>query len=319
MSFTYSGTSSTCSNSLYNPLSDPSDNITGDPSGNWSYWLYKYSGSGNAETISFKPKDFLNSSGDEDKDYYMCLISQGGSGGPAGLNSYVDTYDGYTYNLTAYGGSGGGGGGGQVYTNSFSTNSDTVTVTLYPCGKATPSQYSYNGNTIKVAYGYSGVSGGDGVFNENGRVNDTYGNYNMTSVYTGGGGAGGNTSNTGSGGDSNTSIIYRYGGAGGNGGGFGPFSNPLPDVGIPMNYSSPGAAGSAISIYGGPAYGGTNGSPGEQNGSIQGAAGATTVNFLDGTSATIAAGGLGGYGGTYSPQSGQAGNSSAFMFYYSLS
>ena len=310
MSFTINSLGTTLTSTTCNPLTNESPT-----SGSWKYYYYKYSQSGTTDTITFTPKDFLDGSGNEDKDYYMCLISQGGSGGPAGLKSYVGTYDGYTYNLTAYGGSGGGGGGGQVYTNSFSTNNDTVTVTLYPCGKTTPSQYSYNGNTIKVAYGYSGVSGGDGIFNMNGKLGSD--GYEITSVDTGGGGAGGNTSNSGSGGDSNTSsTTYRYGGAGGNGGGYGIFSYPLPDLVIPMNNSSPGIAGSAISIYGGSAYGGTNGSPGVQSGSTQGPVGATTVKFADGTSGAIAAGGLGGYGGTYSPQPGQGGNVSAFMFFY---
>jgi hypothetical protein len=298
-----------------------------EASGNWVYWLYTYGGSGNAEKITFTPKNFLDASGVEDKDYYMCLISQGGLGGPAGKSLRVEMYNGLTYNVTATGGSGGGAAGGQVYTNNFSTNKNEVTVTLYPCGTYTPSQYEYedsNGDkkTIAVSYGTSGGNGFDGQINYGGDYDRVSGLYNISSIETGQGGDGGYTSNTGSGGDSNTSsVTYRYGGSGGNGGGYGTFSTPTPVNNVPQNGTVYvvndylGAGGGGISSYGGPAYGGTNGSQGVQSGSTQGSVGATTVKFADFTSGTIAAGGLGGYGGNVA-QSGQAGNLSAFMFYY---
>ena len=307
MSFTINGTPTKITSTNYNPLSDPNGT---SPPGTWTYYLYTYSSSsGTTDTITFTPSDFTKNTS------YMCLISPGGQGAPAGASSYLGTYNGYSYNLTTGGGGGGGGAGGQVYTNSFSTNSKEVTVTLYPRGASTPSQYNYNGNTIKVAYGETGEIGIDGavVYRNYSQINNCY--ENLTFI-TGYGGNGGNTtSNTGSGGDSNTSsTTYRYGGGGGNGGGNGAFSTPTPVNNTPSNSqyetATTGVAGTGITTYGG-----TNGSPGVQSGSTQGPVGATKVKFGDSLTATIAQGGQGGYGGT-APTSGQAGNQSQFMFFF---
>jgi len=309
MSFTINGTSTKITSTNYNPLSDPSGT---NPPGTWTYYLYSYSNSGTTDTITFTPSSFFSKNSSPTT--YMCLISQGGLGATAGANASLGSYNNYSYNLTVGGGAGGGGAGGQVYTNSLSTNSKEVTVTLYPRGASTPSQYNYNSNTIKVSYGYNGEIGLDGeiLYHNYSQINQCYENLTFTTGY---GGNGGNTSNTGSGGDSNTSsTTYRYGGGGGNGGGNGTFSTPTPVNNTPSNSlyetATAGIGGTGIT-----AYGGTNGSPGVQSGSTQGPVGATKVKFGDGLTATIAEGGLGGYGGT-APTNGSAGNQSAFMFFF---